>query len=169
MTKFLFVAIATFALSVTAQQSTQSSNPTTKSNGTMNHAHGSFDVKLVPQKPDGTGATDAGVARLTLDKQFHGDLEGTSKGEMLSAMSADVKNSGVYVALERVTGKLGGRSGSFVLYHTGIMDRGQQQLTITVAPDSGTGDLKGITGKLNITIEPGGKHFYDFDYELPAK
>jgi Protein of unknown function (DUF3224) len=169
MTRFLIAAIALFALTVIAQQPTRFSPEVTRKNGTMSHAHGSFDVKLTPQKPDSSGAMDAGVARLSLDKQFHGDLEGTSKGEMLSAMSADVKNSGVYVALERVTGTLAGRSGSFVLYHTGVMDRGQQNLSINVVPDSGTGDLKGITGKFTIVIEPDGKHFYDFGYDLPAK
>jgi hypothetical protein len=136
--------------------------------GAMYHAHGSFDVKITPQPPDNDVSKAANLGRMTIDKQFHGDLEGTSKGEMLSAMSADVKNSGVYVAIERVTGTVAGRQGSFVLHHTGIMDRGQQHLTITVAPDSGTDGLKGITGTMNITITPEGKHFYDFDYQVAA-
>jgi Protein of unknown function (DUF3224) len=135
----------------------------------MNHAHGSFDVKIAPQSPDNDGSKAANLGRMTIDKQFHGDMEGTSKGEMLSAMSADVKNSGVYVALERVTGTVAGRKGSFVLHHTGLMDRGQQHLSIAVMPDSGTDGLKGITGTMNITITPEGKHFYDFDYQLPAE
>ena len=133
----------------------------------MNHAHGPFDVKMAPQKPDNEISQAANLSRMTIDKQFHGDLEATSKGEMLSAMSEDVKGSGVYVALERVTGTLAGRKGSFVLHHTGIMERGQPRLTITVMPDSGTGDLKGITGTMNIIIAPDGKHSYDFDYQLP--
>jgi hypothetical protein len=124
----------------------------------MQHATGTFDVKLTPSTgPDPT------LGRMTLDKQYHGDLEATAKGEMLTAMSADVKNSGVYVAVERVTGTLKGRTGTFALYHTGIMDRGAQQLIVTVVPDSGAGQLTGITGKLTIKIESG-KHFYEFDY-----
>ena len=105
---------------------------------------------------------------MSLAKQFHGELEATSLGEMLTAMSTSVQGSGAYVAVERVTGTLGGRSGSFALHHTGVMNRGVPQLTITVVPDSGSGELTGISGKLNIRIEAGGKHFYDFEYELPA-
>jgi hypothetical protein len=133
----------------------------------MRHAHGSFDVKLAPQKPDNDISQAANLTRMTIDKQFHGDLEATSKGEMLSAMSEDVKNSGVYVAIERVTGTLAGRKGSFALHHTGLMDRGQPHLTISVVPDSGTGELKGISGTMNIIIAPDGKHSYDFEYQLP--
>lgn len=106
---------------------------------------------------------------MSLDKQFQGDLDATSAGEMLTAMSTSVQGSGAYVAVERVTGKLQGRSGSFALYHVGVMNRGVPQLTITIVPDSGTGELTGITGKLNIRIEPGGAHFYDFEYELPTE
>jgi hypothetical protein len=105
---------------------------------------------------------------MSLAKQFHGELEATSLSEMLTAMSS-VQGSGAYVAVEGVTGKLGGRNGSFMLQHTGVMTRGVPQLTITVVPDSGTDELTGLTGKLNIRIEPGGKHFYDFEYELPAQ
>ena len=131
------------------------------------HASGSFEVKLAPQ-PLAHEQTESGLGRMSLDKQFHGDLEATSVGEMLTAMSGSVQGSGAYVAVERIAGSLRGRSGSFALHHTGVMNRGVPQLTITVVPDSGTGELTGITGKLNIRIEPGGKHFYDFDYELPA-
>lgn len=106
---------------------------------------------------------------MSLEKQFHGQLEGTSLGEMLTAMSTTVQGSGAYVAVERVTGKLAGRSGSFALHHTGVMNRGVPQLTITVVPDSGTGELTGIIGELKIRIEPGGKHLYEFEYELPAQ
>ncbi|HEU4414915.1 MAG TPA: DUF3224 domain-containing protein [Candidatus Angelobacter sp.] len=129
------------------------------------HATGSFEVKMAPQKPDNPIEEAANIGRMSLDKQFHGDLEATSKGEML-AISPDTKGSGVYVALERVTGTLKGRTGSFVLHHTGIMNRGVPQLTISVAPDSGTGQLTGITGTMNINIA-GGKHSYDFEYTLP--
>jgi hypothetical protein len=132
-----------------------------------NHASGAFDVKITPQSLAEAGA-DSGLGRMSLDKQFHGELEATSVGEMLTAMSSSVQGSGAYVAVEHVTGTLNGRRGSFALQHTGVMNRGVPQLIITVVPDSGTDALTGLTGKLNIRIEPGGKHFYDFDYELPA-
>ncbi len=132
------------------------------------HASGPFEVKLAPQTLAQAGA-DSGLGRMSLDKQFHGELEATSVGEMLTAMSSSVQGSGAYVAVERITGTLQGRSGSFALHHTGVMNRGVPELTITVVPDSGTGELTGITGKLNIRIESGGKHFYDFDYELQAQ
>jgi len=102
---------------------------------------------------------------MSLDKQFHGDLEGTSKGEMLAVQSG-VQGSAGYVAMERVTGTLAGRSGTFVLQHSGTMNRGEPGLTITVVPDSGTGGLEGLTGKMTIAIREG-KHFYGFEYELP--
>ena len=102
---------------------------------------------------------------MTIEKQIHGDLEATSKGQMLTA-GTDVKGSAGYVAIERVTGALQGRTGSFVLQHTGTMTRGAFQLTITVVPDSGTGQLAGLTGTMNIIIADG-KHSYDFDYTLP--
>ncbi len=133
-----------------------------------NNATGPFDVKITPQSLAEAGA-DSGLGRMALNKQFHGDLEATSVGEMLTAMSSSVQGSGAYVAVERVTGTLGGRSGSFAMHHTGVMNRGVPQLTINVVPDSGTGELIGLTGKLNIRIEAGGKHFYDFEYELPAQ
>jgi hypothetical protein len=129
-----------------------------------NHATGPFDVKMHPQDDN---AAD-GVTRMLLDKQYHGDLEGTAKGQMLTGgMSAD--KSGVYVAIEKFTGTLQGRSGSFVLHHTGIMTRGKPELTILVAPDSGTGQLAGISGKMTINIAADGKHSYDFEYTLPKE
>ncbi len=133
-----------------------------KGTGTM-HAKGEFHVKLVPQVPEDKteGAT---LGRMSVDKQFHGDLEGVSKGEMLSAVTA-VKGSAGYVALERVTGKLQGRSGTFVLQHDGMMNRGDPHLTIIVVPDSGTGQLAGLAGAMTIQITDG-KHFYDFQYML---
>ncbi|HET9283092.1 MAG TPA: DUF3224 domain-containing protein [Candidatus Angelobacter sp.] len=129
------------------------------------HATGSFDVRMTPQKPDNPTEETANIARMTGDKQWHGDLEATSKVEMLSA--GDPRSSAVYVALERITGTLKGRSGSFVLRHIGIMNRGVPQLTIEVAPDLGTGQLAGITGKMNVIIAKDGKHSYDFEYTLP--
>lgn len=103
---------------------------------------------------------------MTLDKQYHGDFEGTGRGQMLTAGSA-VKGSGAYVAIEKVSGTLKGRSGTFVLQHAGTMTNNAPQLTITVVPDSGTGQLKGIAGKMSITVAAGGKHSYDFEYTVP--
>ncbi len=129
-------------------------------------ATGTFDVKLKPLALEDSKASDASLARLSIDKQFHGDLEGTSKGEMLSA-GTPVKGSAGYVAIELVIGKLGGRTGTFVLQHSGTMNRGTPELSVTVVPDSGTGELVGLTGKLNIIIAEG-KHSYDFEYTMAA-
>jgi len=128
------------------------------------HASGTFDVKLTPQVAD--EGTDAELGRMSIDKQFHGDLEGTSKGFMLSSAATVVKGSGGYVAMERVRGTLKGRAGSFVLQHSGTMTRGTPQLSVTVVPDSGTGQLEGITGTFTIKIDQG-KHSYEFEYTLP--
>ena len=147
------VAIVTLGLS--AQTQTKEKN--------MTHATGTFDVKLTPQsdgKPE-----DSPIGRMLIDKQIHGDLEATSKGQML-AFSTEVKGSAGYVAMEGVTGTLHGRTGSFVLQHSATMNRGAPQLSITVVPDSGTGQLVGITGKFDIQIAEG-KHSYTFDYTLP--
>jgi hypothetical protein len=122
-------------------------------------ATGTFEVKLTPQPPDGDGP-----GRMLLDKQFHGDLEAHSVGQML-AHRTEVPGSAGYVAMEKVTGKLGGRTGSFVLQHSGVMARGVQDLNVSVVPDSGTGELAGLTGKMNIIITEG-KHSYEFDYRL---
>lgn len=128
----------------------------------MTHnASGTFEVKVTPQTDD-SGSEPVG--RMSLDKQFHGDLEGTSKGEMLTA-GTDVKGSAGYVAIERVIGKLRGQSGTFALQHSGTMTRGVPNLTITVVPDSGTGELVGLNGKMTINITDG-KHFYEFEYTL---
>lgn len=126
-------------------------------------AHGQFDVKLAPQAT-APGLEQAELGRMTIDKQFHGDLEATSLGEMLSAMGR-VQGSAGYVAIERVTGSLHGKRGSFVLQHRGVMDRGVAQLAVTVVPDSGTDALTGLTGSMEIRIEEG-KHYYLFDYTL---
>jgi hypothetical protein len=126
---------------------------------------GTFEVKVTPQKPDNPPAEAAGFGRMSIDKVFHGGLEATSKGEMLAAMSP-VKGSAGYVAMERVTGTLDGKTGSFVLQHSGSMDKGAQSLSVTVVPDSGTGELAGITGTMMIDIADG-KHSYTFEYKLP--
>jgi hypothetical protein len=128
-------------------------------------ASGEFEAKLLPVG-DGDTAEGTSIGRLALDKTFSGDLVATSRGEMLSARSLEHPNSAGYVAIERVTGVLAGRQGSFVLQHTGTMDRGTPSLTISVVPDSGSGGLAGLRGTLAIEID-GGKHSYTFDYELP--
>ena len=127
------------------------------------HASGPFDVKVTPEDDK---SDDPLLNRMTLDKQYHGDLEATGKGQMLTA-GTDVKGSGAYVAIEKVTGTLKGHLGTFVLQHSGTMNNNAPQLSILVVPDSGTGQLKGITGKMMITIAPGGKHSYDLEYTLP--
>ena len=114
-------------------------------------------MKLTPQ-------TDQSPARMLLDKQFHGDLQGTSKGQMLAAMT-EMKDSAGYVAIEQVTGSLGGRSGSFALQHFGVTNRGMQELIVRVVPDSGTGELRGLSGVMTIDTS-GGKHDYGFEYTL---
>jgi len=139
-------------------------------------ATGTFEVKLVPQSDDkaATGAPDKTSAqaeplplgRMTIDKQFHGGLEATAKGQMLTA-GPDANGSAAYVAIERITGTLHGRTGSFILQHSGTLTRGAQQQSVTVVPDSGTGQLAGIAGKMTGTIDAG-KHSYDFEYTLPA-
>ena len=128
-----------------------------------NRASGTFEVKLNPQVPDDE-VGDPSVGRMSIDKQFHGDLEGTSKGQMLTVRT-DVEGSAGYVAMERVTGILHGHSGTFALQHSGTMTRGAQKLTVTVVPDSGTGELVGLAGKMTIDIVDG-KHFYGFEYTL---
>ncbi len=109
-------------------------------------ASGTFEVRLNPQ-PQDDQAKEAMLGRMSIDKQFHGDLEGTSRGQMLTAGTA-VTGSAGYVAIEYVSGTLHGRGGTFVLQHSGTMTRGAPQLVITVVPDSGTGDLVGLTGTI---------------------
>ena len=126
-------------------------------------ASGTFEVKISPQASD-DHAEGVALGRMSLDKQFRGDLEATSKGEMLTA-GTGVPGSAGYVAIERVEGTLHGRGGTFVLQHSGTMTRGAPQLTITVVPDSGAGQLAGLAGRMTITITDG-KHTYDFEYTL---
>jgi len=162
---FLVGAIAILCLCFPSSSQTQTPVPgTVQKEAAVAHARGPFEVKLTPQPFDDKGE-DALLGRMTLDKQFHGDLEATSRGVMLSAGTA-VKGSGGYVAIERVTGTLHGRRGTFVLQHSGTMEHGTPHLTITVVPDSGTGQLVGLTGQMNINMADG-KHSYDFEYALP--
>jgi hypothetical protein len=148
----------------TVQPNPKSSIPTTKA-GSALHATGPFDVKLDPQPHDEKGG-GAAIARILIDKQFHGDLEATSKGTMLAAGTGAKGSSGGYVALEIVTGSLKGRTGTFVLQHSATMNRGVPNLSVTVVPDSGTGQLSGLAGTMDIIIADG-KHSYDFEYALP--
>jgi hypothetical protein len=130
------------------------------------HVSGPFTVKIAPQSEDKTDGVALG--RMSLDKQWSGALSGTSRGEMLTAMG-QVEGSAVYVAIERFTGTLDGKKGAFALAHLGTMNRGAQQLTITIVPDSGTQELEGIEGSMTIRIEAGGKHFYDLTYTLKPR
>jgi hypothetical protein len=127
----------------------------------VNHASGTFEVKVIPQAPNAEAPI---VGRMSLEKQFQGDLAATSKVEMLTAMT-QVKGSAGYVAIEWVNGELDGRSGAFALQHSGTMTRGVAQLNVTVVPDSGTEELTGLIGSMTIKITDG-KHFYDFEYTL---
>jgi hypothetical protein len=127
-----------------------------------NHARGTFDVKVIPQAPDDPAGGP--FSRLFLDKQFHGDLDGSSKGQMLGAGTA-VEGSAGYVALELVSGTLNGRRGSFILQHNGTMTKGVPTMNVTVIPDSGTDQLTGLAGKMTIVIADG-KHAYEFEYTL---
>jgi hypothetical protein len=124
------------------------------------HAEGAFDVRLVPQ-PVTPGAADAGLARQSIAKRFHGELDAESDGEMLAYQRQ------AYVALEKVTGTLRGRRGSFVLMHRATMAEGRPSLEIEVVPGSATGELQGLAGRVEIVIAPDGAHSYRFDYALP--
>jgi Protein of unknown function (DUF3224) len=130
----------------------------------MTLASGPFEVRLTSER-EGDPEKGVTLGRVSIDKQFSGDLEATSRGEMLTAMS-EVEGSAGYVAIELVSGRLHGRSGTFVLQHSGTMARGAQSLSVTVVPDSGTDQLVGITGKMAINIDEDGKHSYDFEYTL---
>jgi hypothetical protein len=162
---FLVAICLVFAFSFPAYAQTQSAPQ--KETVVTKHATGTFEVKVTPQTADDS-SQDATLGRMSIDKQFHGDLQGTSKGQMLTAGTA-VKGSAGYIAIERVNGTLRGRSGTFILQHTGTMTRGTPQLSVTVLPDSGTDQLVGLTGTMNIIIAPDGKHSYDFAYALPQK
>lgn len=129
----------------------------------MATASGEFEVKLNPEAMSATAAA-SGLGRMSLDKQFHGALEASSQGEMLSFMDRALMSGG-YVAMELVQGTLDGKRGSFVLQHQGSMARGAPALSVTVVADSGRDALAGLAGTMRIRIE-GGKHYYDFEYTL---
>ncbi len=154
----LFVlAFALYPLGAGAAQTPMESTPV--------QATGTFDIKVKPQNPDNPPSQASGVGRLSLDKQFHGDLDAIGQGEMLAG--GDGSCSGAYVAMEKVTGSLHGRSGSFMLVHRALMVQGtSQEWTVVVVPDSGTAELQGLGGSMRIDIADG-KHSYRFDYTLP--
>ena len=129
----------------------------------MINIRGEFQVRLKPASVDEGG--DPAIGRMLIDKEFHGELTAVSKGQML-AFRTSTEGSAGYVALEKVSGSLQGRKGSFVLQHSGTMNRGAASLALHVVPDSGTDELVGLTGQMRIEIT-GGKHFYAFDYSLP--
>ncbi len=159
----LFTAAA-LLLTILSMGAQTPASPSPKNSMTTHHAKGTFEVTLKPVPLAEAGA-DAKLARMSIDKKFAGDLVATSTGEMLSAGTATEGSAG-YVAIERVVGELDGRKGAFVFQHSGSMDRGRPQLSVTVVPDSGTETLAGIKGTLQIEIRDG-KHFYDFAYTLP--
>jgi hypothetical protein len=134
-------------------------------------AIGTFEVKLTPQVLNDVASNEINdtpapaLSRMLIDKQFHGELQAVSQGQMLAART-EIPGSAGYVALERVSGTLHERSGTFVLQHNGTMTRGVPQLTIAVVPDSGTGELLGLAGAMTIKIDDG-KHSYQFEYTLP--
>jgi hypothetical protein len=156
----LLASLCVFALAVTvsAQQPINHIQEKTM----LHHAAGTFEVKMTPVQ---SAATD-GLMRMSIDKQIHGGLEATTKGEMIAGGDLKSGNAG-YVAMEVVTGVLDGKHGSFALQHTATMKGGAPEMTIIVTPGSGTGDLVGIAGTFTIIIESG-KHSYTFDYTLPA-
>ncbi len=129
-----------------------------------NHATGTFEVKLTPQDDK---SEDKSLGRMTFEKEWQGDLAGSSKGQMLSGGDFKTGSAG-YVAMEKFTGAVKGRKGTFILQHSATMNAGKGDLIISVVPNSGTEELKGIDGKLTIKIESG-KHFYDFEYSLPQQ
>lgn len=128
------------------------------------HTSGSFEPDVKPVPADFPSAPNLG--RMTINKTLHGGIEGTGVGQMLTSMT-ETKGSAGYVAVEVITGSVDGKKGSFSLIHTGLMDRGKPSLTVTVVPDSGTGELTGLAGTFIIHIAADGKHTYEFDYTLP--
>lgn len=162
---FLALGIGVFTFSSLAFTQTPGRVPGTvqkKEAGVTTRASGTFEVKVTPQTPG-----DSGIGRMLIDKQFQGDLKGTSKVEMLAVGTA-VEGSAGYVAMEQVNGTLNGRTGTFALQHSGTMTRGTPQLSVTVVPDSGTGELKGLSGRMSIVIADG-KHSYEFEYAIAVQ
>lgn len=153
------------ALNSSALAQTTSAREAQKGNVVTTKARGPFDVKVTPAAEGDNAA--GGFGRLTLDKQFHGDLDASSAGEMLAAATA-VEGSAAYVALERISGTLHGKRGTFFLQHNGTMSRGAAEMVVTVVPDSGTDQLVGLSGKMAVIIAADGTHSYEFDYIISA-
>ncbi len=158
MTTHPFLALA---LALVTSLAAGATNP---GEAPMQHAKGEFEVQITPRELDGP-TEDPGLSRLAIVKQLRGDLVGTGHGQML-ASGGPPNPSGAYVAIERISGSLKGKQGSFVLMHRGTMDASGSEILVTVVPDSGTGDLTGIRGTFKILVEEG-KHLYDFEYALP--
>jgi hypothetical protein len=135
-------------------------------NGATMHASGPFEVKLAPQTAE-EKTNDPLIGRMLIDKHYHGELEAAGTGQMLTGGDYKTGSAG-YVAMEKVSGTLQGRAGTFMLQHSGTLTAGAQQLSITIVPGTGTGQLTGIAGKMDVKIKEGGKHFYELDYTLPA-
>jgi hypothetical protein len=154
-------------VAVKAEASSAQAAPAQGEKRVSYHAKGTFEPTVTPAGTEDK-AEGSTLGRWSLAKKIHGDLEGTSEGQMLAA-STNVKGSAGYVAMERVTGTLEGRRGSFVLQHSGTMSRGAFQLNVSVVPDSGSDELTGIAGTMTIQIAPDGKHSYEMDYTLPEK
>lgn len=145
-------------------QSSQTAGKT--QTGATMHASGPFDVKVAPQPSDEKN-NDPSMGRMSIDKHYHGDLEAAATGLMLTGGDYKTGSAG-YVAMEKVSGTLQGRAGTFMLQHSATLTQGAQQLSITVVPGTGTGQLTGIAGKMQITMKEGGKHFYELEYTLPS-
>jgi hypothetical protein len=152
-----------FGLGLSAYPQTKPQKATQKEKTMMKQASGTFDVKVIPQAPDDQ-SQETGIGRFLLDKQFHGDLEATSKGQML-ASGSPADGSGGYIAMEKVSGTLNGRKGSFALQHNGTMKGGAAEMNVIVVPGSGADQLAGLEGKMTIIIADG-KHSYQFEYTL---
>lgn len=152
-----------YCIPAPAQSYSHVSNIAPKETIVTTRASGTFEIELTSEAEDAP-SEDSSLGRMSIEKQFHGDLEATSKGRMLTATTA-IKGSAGYVAIELVTGTLHGRSGTFMLQHSGTMTGGAQKLTVTVVPDSGTGQLVGLAGEMTIKVSEG-KHSYDFEYTL---
>ena len=160
----LGVVCAGFALAIPA--ALRAHQDSTHTEIERQHARGAFDVKITPLALDGP-SDDETLGRLSIEKEYRGGLVATGMGQMLTAQTA-VEGSAAYVAIERVSGTLDGRRGSFALQHRGTMTRGAPDLAVTVVPDSGTDELEGLAGTLQITID-GDAHGYDLEYVLPAR
>ena len=157
MSRLLLVTLALAALAA-------AQTPKAKDSPVSHRATGTFDVKITPL--DSSIKDDKAFGRLGGDKVYHGDLDATAKAELVAYGTGAAGTSGAIVGIEKVTGKLGGKSGSFVLAHRGLMSAGKQTYSVIVVPGTGTGELAGIDGKMDIIIEAG-KHSYVFEYTLP--